>query len=66
MAVTIERRTHFKIKLLTVYVDDQDKALRFYTQVVGFAKKMDFSQGPCRWLTVVSPIERTAPSFSSS
>ena len=43
-----------KIKLVTVYVDDQDKALRFYTAVLGFAKKMDFSQGPYRWLTVAS------------
>jgi predicted enzyme related to lactoylglutathione lyase len=44
-----------KIKLTTVYVDDQDRALRFYTEVLGFAKKADFSQGPYRWLTVVSP-----------
>ncbi len=44
-----------KIKLTTVYVDDQDKALRFYTEVLGFAKKADFSQGPYRWLTVASP-----------
>ncbi|HME81711.1 MAG TPA: VOC family protein [Candidatus Eremiobacteraceae bacterium] len=46
-----------KIKLASVYVDDQDKALRFYTEVFGFAKKADFSQGPYRWLTVVSPEE---------
>jgi predicted enzyme related to lactoylglutathione lyase len=38
-------------------VDDQDKALRFYTDVLGFAKKADFSQGPFRWLTVGSPEE---------
>jgi predicted enzyme related to lactoylglutathione lyase len=44
-----------KIKLTSVYVDDQDKALRFYTEVLGFAKKSDFSNGPYRWLTVVSP-----------
>ena len=44
-----------KIKLTTVYVDDQDKALRFYTEVLGFAKKGDFSQGPFRWLTVTAP-----------
>jgi predicted enzyme related to lactoylglutathione lyase len=44
-----------KIKLTTIYVDDQDKALRFYTDVLGFAKKADFSQGSYRWLTVVSP-----------
>jgi predicted enzyme related to lactoylglutathione lyase len=43
------------IKLTTVYVDDQEKALRFYTNVLGFVKKADFSQGPFRWLTVVSP-----------
>ncbi len=44
-----------KIKLTSVYVDDQDKALRFYTEVVGFAKKADFRNGPYRWLTVASP-----------
>ena len=38
-------------------MDDQDKALRFYTEVLGFAKKADFSQGPFRWLTVASPEE---------
>ncbi len=41
-----------KIKVTSVYVDDQDKALRFYTEVLGFVKKTDFSQGPYRWLTV--------------
>jgi predicted enzyme related to lactoylglutathione lyase len=46
-----------KIKLLTVYVDDQEKALRFYTAVLGFAKKMDVSQGPYRWLTLASAEE---------
>ena len=44
-----------KIKVTSIYVDDQDKALRFYTEVLGFAKKSDFSQGPFRWLTVASP-----------
>lgn len=44
-----------KINLTTIYVDDQDKALRFYTDVLGFQKKNDVSQGPYRWLTVVSP-----------
>jgi predicted enzyme related to lactoylglutathione lyase len=44
-----------KIKLTSVYVDDQEKALRFYTEVLGFVKKTDFSQGPYRWLTVASP-----------
>jgi predicted enzyme related to lactoylglutathione lyase len=44
-----------KIKLTSVYVVDQEKALRFYTEVLGFVKKADVSQGPFRWLTVVSP-----------
>jgi predicted enzyme related to lactoylglutathione lyase len=44
-----------KIKLTSVYVDDQAKALRFYTDVIGFVKKADFSQGSYRWLTVASP-----------
>jgi len=46
-----------KIKLTSIYVDDQEKALRFYTDVLGFVKKADFSQGPFRWLTVASPAE---------
>jgi predicted enzyme related to lactoylglutathione lyase len=43
-----------KIKITTIYVDDQDKALRFYTEVLGFVKKNDFTQGPFRWLTVAT------------
>ena len=43
-----------KIKVTSLFVDDQEKALRFYTDVLGFVKKTDFSQGPYRWLTVVS------------
>jgi len=39
-----------KIKLISLYVDDQSKALRFYTEVLGFAKKADFSNGSFRWL----------------
>jgi predicted enzyme related to lactoylglutathione lyase len=46
-----------KMKLTTIYVDEQDKALRVYTDVLGFVKKADFTQGPFRWLTVVSPEE---------
>ena len=46
-----------KIKVTSLYVDNQDKALRFYTEVLGFAKKTDFSNGPFRWLTVASPEE---------
>jgi len=44
-----------KIKVMSIYVDDQEKALRFYTEILGFAKQADFSNGPFRWLTVASP-----------
>ncbi len=46
-----------KIKLTSIYVDDQEKALRFYAGVLGFVKKADFSNGPFRWLTVGSAEE---------
>jgi predicted enzyme related to lactoylglutathione lyase len=46
-----------KIGLTKIYVDDQEKALRYYTEVLGFTKKADFSNGPYRWLTVASPEE---------
>ncbi|MGH7582246.1 MAG: VOC family protein [Gemmatimonadales bacterium] len=46
-----------KIKLVTLYVTDHEKALKFYTEVAGFVKKADVSQGSYRWLTVVSPEE---------
>jgi predicted enzyme related to lactoylglutathione lyase len=44
-----------KIQLASVFVDDQDKALRFYTEQLGFIKKRDIPVGEARWLTVVSP-----------
>jgi predicted enzyme related to lactoylglutathione lyase len=44
-----------KIKVTKLFVDDQAKALRLYTDVLGFVKKADFSQGAYRWLTVASP-----------
>ncbi|MGX4687672.1 VOC family protein [Streptomyces sp. JNUCC 63] len=44
-----------KIHLSSVFVDDQDKALRFYTDVLGFVKKTEVPLGEHRWLTVVSP-----------
>ena len=47
-----------KIKLNSVVVDDQEKALRFYTEVLGFVKKMEIPMGEHKWLTVVSPEER--------
>ncbi|MBV9628029.1 MAG: VOC family protein [Xanthobacteraceae bacterium] len=46
-----------RIKLTNVYVDDQEKALHFYTEVLGFTKKADVTQGPFRWLTVASSEE---------
>ncbi|MFZ0304984.1 MAG: VOC family protein [Terracidiphilus sp.] len=46
-----------QIKLTSVYVDDQDKALKFYTEVLGFQKKHEFSAGKYKWLTVVSAEE---------
>ena len=44
-----------RIKLTSIMVDDQDKALKFYTEVLGFRKKHEFPAGPYRWITVVSP-----------
>lgn len=44
-----------RINLASVFVDDQDKALRFYTEVLGFQKKTEIPLGDARWLTVVSP-----------
>lgn len=44
-----------KINLTSVLVDDQDKALKFYTKVLGFVKKRDIPVGEFKWLTVVSP-----------
>lgn len=44
-----------KIKVMSIYVDEQEKALRFYSEVLGFKKKADFSNGGYRWLTVASP-----------
>lgn len=46
-----------KIKLSSVFVNNQDKALQFYTEILGFAKKADFPVGDAKWLTVVSPDE---------
>ena len=46
-----------KIKVASIYVDDQEKALRFYTDVLGLVKKTDVSNGPYRWVTVASAEE---------
>jgi catechol 2,3-dioxygenase-like lactoylglutathione lyase family enzyme len=50
-----------RIYLTSVLVDDQDKALRFYTDVLGFAKKSDIPLGEARWLTVVAPDQPEGP-----
>ena len=44
-----------RIKLTSIMVEDQDKALRFYTEVLGFQKKHDIPVGEYRWITVISP-----------
>ena len=46
-----------KLQLMSIYVDDQEKALHFYTDVLGLVKKTDVTQGPYRWLTV-APAEQ--------
>jgi RNA polymerase sigma factor (sigma-70 family) len=56
-ATTNSTASTLKIKLGSVMVDDQDKALRFYTEILGFVKKRDMPAGAARWLTVVSPEE---------
>jgi predicted enzyme related to lactoylglutathione lyase len=50
-----------KMKIMTVYVDDQEKARRFYIEVLGFEKKMDFAKGAHRWLSLASPEEPDGP-----
>jgi catechol 2,3-dioxygenase-like lactoylglutathione lyase family enzyme len=50
-----------RINITSVLVDDQDKALRFYTDVLGFVKKTEVPLGEDRWLTVVSPEEPDGP-----
>ena len=46
-----------RLKVTSIYVDDQEKGLRFYTDALGFVKKTDVTQGPYRWLTVASAEE---------
>ena len=58
MTITPITEDHqMKIKLTNIYVDNLDKAFHFYTDVLGFVKKADFSQGSYRWLTVASSEE---------
>jgi len=56
-AAALPAASTMKIKLASVMVDDQDKALKFYTEILGFQKKRDFPAGDGRWVTVVSPEE---------
>jgi predicted enzyme related to lactoylglutathione lyase len=49
-----------QIKVTSIYVDDQEKALKFYTEVLGFTKRADFTNGPYRWLTVAPSDDPTA------
>jgi catechol 2,3-dioxygenase-like lactoylglutathione lyase family enzyme len=53
-----------RIYITSVLVDDQDKALRFYTDVLGFVKKNDIPLGEARWLTVVSPDQPEGPELA--
>lgn len=53
-----------KIKLNSVMVEDQTRALRFYTDVLGFAKEMEIPMGEYRWITVVSPEEPKGTAIS--
>jgi catechol 2,3-dioxygenase-like lactoylglutathione lyase family enzyme len=50
-----------RIKLTSVFVDDQETALQFYTEILGFEKKQDIPVGEYSWLTVVSPEEPDGP-----
>jgi len=54
-AQPLKGKSTVKIKLSSVMVEDQDKALKFYTEVLGFAKKTEIPMGEFKWLTVVSP-----------
>jgi predicted enzyme related to lactoylglutathione lyase len=47
-----------RIELTSIFVNDQDKALKFYTETLGFVKKTDITAGEYRWLTVVSPEDK--------
>jgi catechol 2,3-dioxygenase-like lactoylglutathione lyase family enzyme len=55
MLAASRRESYMQIRLASIMVDDQDKALRFYTTILGFAKNKDISMGEFRWLTVSSP-----------
>jgi catechol 2,3-dioxygenase-like lactoylglutathione lyase family enzyme len=50
-----------RIRFISIFVDDQEQALRFYTDVLGFEKRADIPFGEARWLTVVSPQDPDGP-----
>jgi catechol 2,3-dioxygenase-like lactoylglutathione lyase family enzyme len=58
------KEEQMRIYITSVLVDDQDKALRFYTDVLGFVKKSDIPLGEARWLTVVSPEAPEGPELA--
>lgn len=55
-----------KIIVTSIFVQDQDKALKFYTEKLGFIKKEDVPMGKFRWITLVSPDDQDEPSFYSN
>jgi hypothetical protein len=55
VAQYLAEESRMQIKLASIMLDDQEKALRFYTHVLGFAKQTDITMGTFRWLTVSSP-----------
>jgi catechol 2,3-dioxygenase-like lactoylglutathione lyase family enzyme len=64
MATQPQQEQQMRIYITSVLVDDQDKALRFYTDVLGFQKKHDIPLGEARWLTVVSPQAPDGPELA--
>lgn len=55
MAATIKETNRMKIIVTSIFVEDQDKALAFYSEILGFVKKHDVPTGEYRWITLVSP-----------
>ena len=55
MPYVMQAERRMRIKLTNIFVSDQERALRFYTDFLGFRKKSDITAGKFRWLTVVSP-----------
>jgi catechol 2,3-dioxygenase-like lactoylglutathione lyase family enzyme len=64
MAAPDDGGVDVRITVTSVLVDDQEKALRFYTDILGFVKKNDIPLGEARWLTIVSPDQPDGPALS--